>query len=514
MGLTAGLFMGAQALAVSRVGIEVAGHNISNVNTANFARQRVNLQTDVASNTSVGPQGHGVIALEIQQLRNFLLDSQMPGNISNEQYLDQKSKLMAQVTSNIGQTVDNVESLAGTTVTTTTDGLQEAFDAFYNAFESLSADPTSSVLRQQVVLGSDAVARKLNTISDNLSTLQGQILNQADQNLTDINDELANVADLNRQIYNMELGGAYTANDLRDSRQRAIEELSGKIDLYTQEEANGTLTVRLHGSTGALLVSKFDSGSSATSSTYALSRGGTVPTTAVYGATGGGAAALLAVQPDKGTLSAQLEVANSIGTSGALVADRSGMLGQYDNIASSFAGLVNAQHALGYTLQNPPYYDVAGTDHYFVDDVAALNITAANITLSSAISSNQNLIAASDTPGNTALATLGQPNNGDNALLIARLRDSTAGATTGGQTIQSYYLGNLTALGSSLRSNDSQLSTQQVVNQELEKQRNSVMGVSVDEEMADLIRFQQSYAASARFISTIQSMFDSIMAIR
>lgn len=516
IGLSAGLAMAAQGLAVQRAAVEISGNNISNVNTPNYSRQRVNMNTDVAVNTSIGSQGLGAIISGIEQLRDALLDGQIPTNISRENYLDQKSILLNQITSNIGQTVDNIESLAGSTVTTITDGLTEVLDGFFNAFESLSGNPTSQVLRQQVLLSAEAVARKLNTISSNLTTLQSQLISQVSQNVDDINSDLANIASLNQQIYSTEIGAERKANNLRDTRQLAIEELSKRVDLWFQEEANTTVTVRLGSSTGTLLVDRFYSGNTGQARTYKLTavNNPTAPGETIkyelQGWTGGVAETALnrvaiANQPSKGTIAAQIEVVNdTIGDA------TKGLVLDYNNIASQFGTLVNTQHALGYNLKNSPLYNCLGgralpgdPDQLLYDVIA----TAATIRLNPTIAADPlriaaTLITAPDTPP--------QPNNGLNALAISRLRNTPVAALTN-QTVSQYYLTSISNLGNDLRANDSQLSTQKIVNQQLNEQRDSVMGVSIDEEMTNLIRYQYSYQANAKMISILDQMFATLL---
>ncbi|MDD2708742.1 MAG: flagellar hook-associated protein FlgK [Verrucomicrobiae bacterium] len=509
LGLTGGLSIAAQGLSVARAAIEVTSNNVANVNTANYARQRANIQTDVSVNTSIGSQGLGAIITNIQSLRSSLLDNMIPGNISKESYLSEKSSLLSTVTTSLGQTVDNIESLAGSSDTTTTDGLQEVLDDFFNAWESLSATPSSAILRQQVQDAADAVADKLNSIADNLTTAQTTIVSTAQENTTEVNTALANIASLNEQIYNTEQGGTVTANELRDTRQQALEELSEKADIWYQEQENGTVQVRLGSSTGTLLVDGFYSGNTASAGTYKLSlvNNPTAPATVNYewqGWTGGVSetpATLVAIanQPSTGEIAAEIEVVNKF------IGDATtGLVSEYNNIASNLASLVNTQHAAGYTLENSPDYDTPGANDFFQNKTTGLpaNITAANIRLSPTIAADTDLIAAS--------SATGQPTDGQNALAIANISDSTV-AALGNQTIAEYYRTCLSSLGSSLKSNDSQLTTQTLVVEQLQSQRDSVMGVSLDEETTNLIRFQQAYEANAKIISTIDEMFDTLV---
>jgi flagellar hook-associated protein 1 FlgK len=232
------------------------------------------------------------------------------------------------VEANLGQPLDRLNSVASSQSVNSSDGLAEALDGFFNAFQALSADPTSTVLRQQVILSAQGVARKLNSVDKNLVNTQNQIVSQISQEVTDINTSLSDIAKLNGQISMIEVGGKARANDLRDGRQQMVEELSKHIDLNTQEQADGSLTVRLGSAAGALLVSGAYSGNTASAATVKLAVDGAAPTLDLKSWTGGEAeiAANLdavAPQPASGTLAARIEAVNTVigGNAAGLIQD-------------------------------------------------------------------------------------------------------------------------------------------------------------------------------------------------
>jgi flagellar hook-associated protein 1 len=510
LGLSAALALSSNALMAHRASIEVTGHNIANVNTPGYSRQRALLLTEFPVMTSLGSQGQGVYAKSIQQMRSAFLDAQIPGGLSNLAYYQEKSTLLESVQAAIGQPLDQLVSQSSGTSTDMPNGLNETLTTFFNAWDNLATNPASPVLRQQVIAASQAVASKLNEIGNNLATTQTSIVTQISQTVDDINTKLTEIAELNSQIAAVEVGGLTPAPDLRDARQLKIEELAAMIDINAQEQTDGTVTIRLGSAAGTLLVSGVFSGNTASAATFkfGLRSTDTPPNIDIEGWTGGEVendANLGAVtQPLKGKLAAQLEVVNTtIGSS------TNGLIEDFDNLAVSLAGLINTQHALGFTLENPPLYNTAGTNTYFDDDNNPANalgtVTARNIQLNANVASDYTRIAAS--------AIAATPSSGTNALAMAQLRSSTAGVSMGGLTLANYYNTTHFTLGSTIRSTNSLASTQELVNQELGEQRESISGVSIDEETSNLIRFQKAFEASARVFTTITEMLDTVIAM-
>ncbi len=502
--------MAANALDVQQQAIEVTGQNIANVDTPNYSREQIQLQTSTPLATTLGQQGTGVTATGIEQIRSSLLDSQIPGGISSLSYYNTKSDLMTQVQTSLDQPLSSLNSLSSTSATSTSGGLTDDINNFFSAYQSLSTDPTSSVLRQQVVSSAQIVATALNTIGNSLITTQTQIGTDVTTAVNAANTILANIASLNQQISSVEVGGTTKANDLRDQRQQLVETLSQTFDISTHEESNGSLTVRLGSAQGGtLLVSGNYSGNTASATTVKLAVNGSAPTMALEGWTGGVAETvgnLTAVtQPSAGTVAAQLNVINSVIGDGT-----TGLVQNYDNIAAGLANLVDTVHQTGFTLQGSPAYNTAGSASFFDNDNIPGNalgtVTARNIQLNSAIAADPTQIAASDTAG--------QPLNGNLAQTIADLKSNTTAPQLGGQTVSNYYLNTLTSLAANIQSTTNQGSTQQLVNQQLSQQRDSVQGVSLDQETSNLMIYQHAYEASARLMSTIDSMMQTLIQIQ
>jgi flagellar hook-associated protein 1 len=510
VGLSGAFHIATNAMAAQRAGMEVVGHNLANASVAGYSRQRLEFRTAQPIHTAIGQQGVGVIPFQIQQLRNSYIDGQIPTNLSKLSYNEEKSTLLSQVQADLNQPLDRSNPIASTFPTETGAGLAEAIDAFFNSWSTLATDPSNFVLRKQVVQHAQNVAGKLNDVGNRLDTTQQQITDNVQINVDEINDILGQIADLNANIASVEIANFTRANDMRDERQRKLEELSRKIDIFHQEEANGTVTVRLKSSTGDLLVSGTFSGNTSQAGTVKLGiefTGSTNATIQLGKWTGGeaenaGTLDALIQEPTAGTLLAQIQtIADVIGDANG------GLIRDYNRIAQDLATLVNALHDDGRTLENSPDYDQLGNATFFDNNSTANDaigtITARNIQLNSAIAANPNLLAASNADGS--------PNNGANALAIGALRTSIAGANMGGLTFSQYYLRAVTSVGNDINNANSQVTAHKLLNEQLSRLRDSFAGVDVDEETVNLLKFQHAFEASAMLINTVNDMMRAIL---
>jgi flagellar hook-associated protein 1 FlgK len=186
--------------------------------------------------------------------------------------------------------------------------------------------------------------------------------------------------------------------------------------------------------------------------------------------------------PSSGSLGSHLEVVNNLIGSPA-ASGGSGILASLDDVATQVISQMNSQNEAGYDLNGN-----AGTALF-------TGTGAANIAFSSTVAKNPALIAAGNGTG-----TL----DGSNAVAMANIQNS-ASIIPAFQTM-------VTGLGTAVSTATNNQTTQDAVTTQLQKQQSSVSGVSIDEEMTNLISFQQAYSASARFITTISSMYSTLIA--
>jgi flagellar hook-associated protein 1 len=471
LGLFGVLNMGTRALQTQQAGVEVAGQNLANVGNSAYARQRLAVQTSPTINSSLGPQGTGVEGTAIVQIRNSILDGQIQSEISVRGSLDAQQLALQYAQANLGTQIDSLSSGAeGTTAAQGVGGahsLADSLTTLFNSFQSLSANPTSMAERQTLLMNADALASQFNQIDTRLHNLNASLDQSITSDVDSANSLLGDIAKLNGQIIKTEGQTGAVANDLRDLRQQKIESLAElvKIDLATN--TNGAVDVSIDGVamvTGNQVVETLQTYDAGGGMLLVRAAGSATPLTLTGGSI-------------QGTLDAR---------DGAMVDLRDSL----NKLAAQLISEVNAVHAGGFAL------DGSTGANFFTGS------NAADIAVNTALTNDPSLVQAAGVAGAT----------GDNqvALALAQLGTKKLAALNG-QTLNQGYSQAVAALGQALSTVNTQLSDQQVVENMLLQQRDSISGVSLDEEMTDLTKFQKAYAASAKLITVVDDMLDSIL---
>ena len=480
LGLNASLYMGSQALQADQVAIQTTGNNISNLNTTGYVRQRANFGTDVqASNTSEIDDGTEITSVE--NLTSSLLNSLVQQSLGSQGYADNQASLTSTVQDALGEefTANSSSSTSGTTQAGE-GSIQSSLTTFFSDLQNLANNPTSATQRQVVVQDAQTLASNLNGAYQRLQSVQSQIASDASGTTTQINQLSSQIASLNEQILSLTSAGT-NANDLEDARQTDIESLSSLVNVTATTETNGTVTVALADNHNVTLVSGSDSNGAGSTQSLSVTYSATGnPPLAVVGSTTG---SLGAGVPASGALGSDLDVANNVIGSPAANGN-TGLLGELDGVASSLISAVNTQNKAGYDLNGT----AGGT---FFNGTGA-----GSIAVSSGIVSNPSTIAAASTSGDTL--------DGSNALAMSGIETSNSNILPAFQSM-------ISGLGETVSTAASTQTTQNQITKQVENQRDSVSGVSIDEEMTNLINFQQSYAASARFLSTIDSLYQTLL---
>ncbi len=469
LGLFGTLNMGTRALQAQQTAVEVAGQNLANVNNRAYARQRVDLQTSAALSTSIGSQGTGVEIAGIQQIRDTLLDGQVRGELSVGGFWEAKQNALQSAQSSLGEVYDRTaDSTSATSDATATTGLADDLTSLFNAFQSVATTPTSLTSRQLLISQAESLASRFNQTAERLDDLSASLDTALSADVTAANQLLSTIAQLNDRISDAEFGGG-PANDLRDLREQRLEELAKLVNIETANiDGSGTdLSVSIG---GVVVVAGRDVLD--TLQTFDAGNGQLLVRTATAGAS---------LDLTGGTMQGRIDARDGVLKT---------LQDDLDTLASALITEVNAVHRTGYSLTGS-----TGADFFTGTD-------AASISVSRTLKDDPSLIQAAGTPGAV----------GDNtvALALARLADTSL-AGLGNQPFGSAYGRTVASLGNGLADANNQLADHEAVKALLLKQRDSVSGVSLDEEMADLIRFQKAYQASARIVSAVDQMLDVVV---
>ena len=465
LGLFGTLNLGARSLQTQQQGVEVAGHNLANASNAAYSRQRLQIQTSASVPTSIGPQGTGADAVAITQLRDLLLDQQIQGETSVTSFLQSQQTALQYAQTGIGEQLQG----AGTTGSVgSPGGLASDLSGLFNSFQDLSTAPSSMTGRQAVISQAQQLTTQFNQLDQRLTSLNGQLNQSVQTDVGSANQLLSDIAGLNHQIAGAE-AGAGAANDLRDLRQQKIEALSQLVNVQSFTDANGDASLSLD---GQLLVS-----------------GGTVQDTLQTYDSGGGqllvrtASSATPLTPTGGSIAGTIDARD-----GALKSLHDGL----NTLATQIITQVNNAYRSGYDLNGN-----TGADFFTGTNASDIGINAALV---------------SDPSSLQASGVAGAAGNNQVVLSLAQMAN-TAQAGLGNQTFSQSYHGTITGLGSALASVNTQLDDQQSVQTMLQSQRNSVSGVSIDEEMTNLVMFQRAFQASAHLVSVVDQMLGLVVTL-
>ena len=210
-------------MGVQRAGVEVAGQNLANVSNPAYARQRVAISTSITVQSEVGPQGTGSEVTNITSMRNSILDNQIQAEASSQGMLKSQQTALQYAQAALGTQIDRMATGAeGATAAQGVGGghgLADSLSELFNAFQSLSANPTSMAERQTLMMKADGLASQFRQLDSRIGSLNNQLNQTIDSEVVSVNQALTNIASLNDKITRMEAISGGTANDLRDMRQ-------------------------------------------------------------------------------------------------------------------------------------------------------------------------------------------------------------------------------------------------------------------------------------------------------
>lgn len=501
-----GLNIAYTGLQAAQVAINTTGHNISNINTPGYSRQQASVTADDALRTyaSYGTAGSGVIVNSIEQVRNSYYDVKYRGNETSYGYYTTMEKYMTQLEDYLNEY--------------TLEGFSAAYADFFESAIQLQRTPAEESMRNDFINKAQSIADYFNTLSTNLENVQKDANEEIKNKVEKINTISTSITSLNKQINQIEANHG-DANDLRDSRNNLLDELSKIINIETTETQVGEgITCFKVFINGQVLVDDRNSYKLATEAKK----------TPRNASDGDGMYEIswengLGFDEYSSTLSGDLKL---------LLDVRDGCNGEIEKYTTDSEGnptLVRenvSEHNT--TFKGVPYYQaklnefvqiftsavneiLAGPDARTIDGEQGIPLfvtkydgTSVN---ASSVTVNKELIA-----DQSKLATTSKPDKGESyndiiediiALRDKKLYDGGTGA---------YYLESImgdVAIDSSKAKQFSQNFTN--LRTMVQNQRLSVMGVDQDEEGMDLMKFQEAYNLNAKMMSVMNQIYDKLI---
>jgi len=439
------------AMFAAQAGLATTSHNIANADTPGYTRQSNYLAARQPIRFHFGSIGQGVDVITIRRSQDtFLLNTLRAQQAKHASYASIDSALYE-----IEQILGSIDN----------DHLSNALNEFFGAWSDLATAPTDPSLKQQVVSKAVTLVTDLRSINASVEDLEHSIDQQIDEEIGQLNGLLRQIGDLNGQIMAAEVGGQ-PANDLRDQRDRLVSELSQVAAVTTSERDDGSLDIILGGRTmiTRTSVQQFTTQYAQTDRGYEM----TVVTEGNYHE----------VSLPGGRLSGLLESRDVY---------VQGFRERMDSVAAMLIDAVNALHVQGQTGASSGMLFFSGDSMH-------------------TIAVNQMLV---DDPSLVATSRSGEAGDTDLAREIAALADQAAPGEA--ETVGDRYRGVLIDVASKRSSFEFLVDNQASAVAAVEAKIASTTGVSMDEEAANMVRYQNSYAAAARVITAVQEMFDTLV---
>ncbi len=546
---------GKVALLSQQAAIQVTGQNIANVNTEGYSRQEVKFEAATPINSIPGMLGTGVRITEIQRVFDRFLMSQ----INLETYTMGSYEAQKEV-------LDQIEIVFNET---TGGGLSSTLNGFFASFQDLSINPQGLAERESVLGKTQILTSRIKRLGSDLKQKRIDVDRNISATIDGVNMVTSQIAQLNKKIHQSEIGDAVNANDLRDQREMKIKKLADLIDIQTLEESNNQITITTNqgrqlvlGQTAYSLSTEID-GDNFGLSNVMLDDGQGNTTNITSKISGGRLHGMIEIRDsfisdrikelDLFTAGLIREI-NELHIAG-YGADGSTGNNFFDSL--SVTARANTSNSGSATISGSVYApSTASIDEYQVQITGSNTFSLTNLTTSTASGTFTFSSGSAVNLGNGILITLSgsvQTNDtftfslsenasilidinstvlnnsdkiaagtsklagdGSNALSIARIQNDllfdsqTIASGSGAYTFEDFYSSIISNIGLKAEGMNANVSQQESVINQLINRREEIVGVSLDEEMINLIKFQQAFAAAAKIITAADEMLTTV----
>lgn len=480
------LGIGKSGLAASKKSLQTTGHNIANANTEGYSRQNVRLETGNPIGEGNVVTGSGVSIKDIKRVHDELVEKRLNGTLSGHKFNEERTLQMTQLEDLFNEIDSN--------------GLNHILNKFFNSFRELATQPENETTRSIVRENARVVINDFHRAREGLNNLSSNIDKKLAASVEDINLTLDSIANLNIKITQLETTHSETG-DLRDQRDLAVKTLAEYFSVNVYSDEKGRFNVAAEG-VGTLvsggqyqeLMSGYSNkddpsaNSSGSLEIYFKSR----PSQSITG------------NINSGSMGALLKTKNS---------DIKKQMEQMDEIAFELVHTVNAVHRRGFAHQGG-IVNLNGDT--LPEGTIPLPKTGINFFKEplDKFRASEYLSLSDDVMGDlNNIATGLEPNQpGDNRVAIAISKLQHEKVLQGGTTnFEETYLKSMADIG--LQAGKAKIDTDQSAGilAQAKALKERISGVSLDEETANMVKFQHAYEASARMMKTADEMFKSVL---
>ncbi|MDQ1318118.1 MAG: Flagellar hook-associated protein 1 [Candidatus Poribacteria bacterium] len=461
MSLIGSLDIGKRAIMAQTQALNIAGENISNVNTPGYSRKRIELKNTIHTNQEE------INILETRRIRDQFIDKHI--RIENQSLGNWEMK---------SQQYNQIERVF---IEPSENGINNMLGEFWNSWEDLASNPENLTSRNMVIQRGVALAQNFNRIDSQLKDIRETANGYIEDRIEQVNQKASQIAYINTQIKFIEASGG-EASGLRDNRDLLTDELSKQVNLTSLERDNGCVSLFI-GGRAIVDEEKF-----ASINIGHQSIDGMVVTTIKWSDDQSN------VNINGGEIAGLIEIRDNV------IPELNDKINQ---LAQTLINSVNKLHVTGYGL------DGTSQRNFFV------GTNAGNIKVND--DANTGVI---NHPERISTSANGQIGDNSIALQLARLSDIRV-ASDGSEVpdgvdainITQFYNDTVNSLGSDIQLASAMTESAQMIVTDLEARREGVSGVSLDEESADLIKLQRAYESAAKYMAVINEMIGTLMEI-
>lgn len=464
--------IGRMSMQNSQTGLQTVSHNIANKATPGYSRQRVDFVTNPATGHGKTRVGMGARPGLVGRTNNSYLEKQIEKEGGAMHYSEGRAETLARVEEVYNEQVNK--------------GLNKFIVDFFNSFKQLSNNPESLANRTLVKESADNLTKDFQRVNDQLSSIQTDVDFQIVTHVKEINGITKEIADLNERVQQVVMAGG-PANDERDRRDLLVKELGNLININYAESDSGLLSITAGSS--AVLVSGYSNLELETAGTVARNGKQEGNYDIFYKPTKKGSPVNITNQIKSGKLGGILEVRDK---------NINELKGKLDHMAYNLSNEVNKAHEFGYNR-----YNKKGVS--FFKKLDKVEEASQNIGLNKAVKDDVGLIAAARDPNSPA----------DNRIanIIFMIQDKAI-MEDGASSLDQFYNSTVGQVGIVSGRAKSDFQNQDDGLKQLTKIRESISGVSLDEETTKLINYQKSFDASARLIRAADEMLDTVINLK
>ncbi|MBS1723737.1 MAG: flagellar hook-associated protein FlgK [Armatimonadetes bacterium] len=453
----AGINMMSSALRNFQQALQTSGHNVSNVDTPGYSRQRVEFAPNDPHQIyqrGLLSIGQGAYVNQVTRARDAFLERNQNISSGNLGKFGMAASGLGAIERVFGEPSDS--------------GISAALGQFFDSWSGLASNASDPGAKYAVRTAGQTLADRIRGSWSDLDRQQTDLTGQIDSTITSINDLATQIDSLNRSIRAASIGGQ-EPGDLLDRRDQAVAKLSGLVDVRTERFDDGSMAVYAAGFT-------------------VVDSAGTMPFPSTYDVTTGTVTNGTITNPVRtGQLAGMFTHANEIINQKA----------RLDNLANTLRTQINTLHMTG--------VNGAGTTNVqFFNDVPVPPQTGAiDFDLDAPVKADINLVMS---------GVSGSQGDGGLAQSLSDTRDANQVAL-GSKTFQGYFNESIDTLASTKAYFSQALDTEQSVYDQIQGQIQAVSGVSIDDEMADMVKFQRSYQAAARALTVFDSLTEEVLGL-